>query len=170
MQMKGSYKLVLTVCFQSGDAAAIPRLESMLLLATDALCVFNKPSGISVQVRLNVCPFSAGLTSPSRPQGGTSTHAHIDAWAMAAHSAAAPWAMPLSPRLVHRLDKGRQPPPHHPPSTSTCKHTLDVWHTCFDLISISSDSLCLADTSGVLVMAKGRFVNFRIFFFARRTC
>ena len=111
MQMKGSYKLVLTVCFQSGDAAAIPRLESMLLLATDALCVFNKPSGISVQVRLDVCPFSAGLTSPSRPQGGTSTHAHIDAWAMAAHSAAAPWAMPLSPRLVHRLDKGRQPPP-----------------------------------------------------------
>jgi hypothetical protein len=63
MQMKGSYKLGLTVCFQPGDAAAIPRLESMLLLATDALCVFNKPSGISVQVRATARPFSAGLTT-----------------------------------------------------------------------------------------------------------
>jgi hypothetical protein len=35
---------------QLGDAAAVPRLQAMLLLATDALCVFNKPSGISVQV------------------------------------------------------------------------------------------------------------------------
>jgi hypothetical protein len=42
----------LTFFFQSGDAAAVPRLHAMLLLATDALCVFNKPSGISVQVIL----------------------------------------------------------------------------------------------------------------------
>jgi hypothetical protein len=78
---------VVTPCIQAGDAAAVPRLHSMLLLATDVLCVFNKPSGISVQ-------------------GGTSTSAHMDAWAVAAHSASAPWAMPLCPRLVHRLDKG----------------------------------------------------------------
>jgi hypothetical protein len=78
---------VLTPHAQAGDAAAVPRLHSMLLLATDVLCVFNKPSGISVQ-------------------GGTSTSAHMDAWAVAAHSASASWAMPLCPRLVHRLDKG----------------------------------------------------------------
>lgn len=52
-------------------------------------------------------------------KGGTSTHAHIDAWAMAAHSAGAPWAMPLSPRLVHRLDKGRSLTMH-----PTCLHTV----------------------------------------------
>jgi len=83
----------------------VPRLQAMLLLATDALCVFNKPSGISVQVLLLILKPSPGAADQPL-QGGTSTHAHMDAWAFAAHAAAAPWALPLSPRLVHRLDKG----------------------------------------------------------------
>jgi hypothetical protein len=41
----------LMLHLQAGDAAAVPRLQAMLLLATDALCIFNKPSGISVQVQ-----------------------------------------------------------------------------------------------------------------------
>jgi hypothetical protein len=40
------------MCLQAGDAASVPRLQAMLLLATDTLCVFNKPSGVSVQVTL----------------------------------------------------------------------------------------------------------------------
>ncbi len=39
------------LALQAGDLASVPRLQAMLLLATDALCVFNKPSGVSVQVR-----------------------------------------------------------------------------------------------------------------------
>ncbi len=77
-------------------------------------------------------------------QGGTSTHAHMDAWALAAHAAAAPWALPLSPRLVHRLDKGSSPASYA--RTFVCQAYL-TWQP------VSSRS---SDTSGVLVMAKGR--------------
>jgi len=83
----------------------------------------------------------------------------MDAWAMAAHATAAPWALPLCPRLVHRLDKGRSLPRMIPQT-----RVPSVNFFLFPVLTRASD------TSGVLVMAKGRFAithyraNVHVFF------
>ena len=167
--MKGSYKLVLMCAFS--------RAMQLQYHDLNPCCCW----------RQTLCVSSTNPAASACRCGSTSAPVLLGSHLLHGRRVALPRMHTLTPGLWLRtlpLPRGPCPflpawcialtkvanPPHHPPSTSTCQHTLDVWHTCFDLISISSDSLCLADTSGVLVMAKGRFVNSRIFFFARRTC
>jgi hypothetical protein len=119
----------------------------------------------------SVCRLCPQVMSPRHPQlrdcvlqGGTATHAHMDAWALAAHSAGAPWALPHFPRLVHRLDKG-WPPVHTKPFSSrrmgcSAPPAADTLRLSLRFANSSSliHFLLHSDTSGVLVMAKGRYV------------